>query len=72
MIDPGTVGSPVDVATFVVASITLYRVAESQSDGHAVTTAIAERVEEIDDDRVRAVLDVDRRDSEQFLLNDKQ
>jgi len=67
MIGPGVVGSPTDVATLVVASVTLWRVMQSQNDGHAVTAAMAESLEEIDAARVRADLGVDRRDSEQYL-----
>lgn len=69
MIDPGVVGSPTDVATLVVATVTLWRLMQSQGDGHAVAAALAERVDGIDGARVRADLEVDRRDSDQYLVN---
>jgi len=69
-IGPGVVGSPTDVATLVIASVTLYRVIQSQTTGHAATAALAREVEGVDDARVRADLEVDDRDSEQYLIAD--
>ena len=67
MIDVGAVGSPVDVATLVVAVVTLVRVMSSQADGHAVTAAIAQEVDGVDADRVRADLEVEAREISQYL-----
>jgi len=70
VIDPGVVGSPIDVVTLVTALVTLHRVRESQDDGHAVTTALARMVEGVDDDRVAADLDAAGSDVEQYLRDD--
>lgn len=71
MIAPGVVGSPIDAATLIVSLVVLYRLRESQGDGHAVTTAIARVVERVDDDRVAADLEVtDDHEVEQYLVAD--
>lgn len=70
MFGAGAVGSPVDVATFAAVMATLYRVTKSQSAGHAATTALAEQVDGVAEDRVRADLDVEERHSDAYLLAD--
>ena len=70
MIGAGAVGSPIDVATFCAVIALLYRVTKSQMVGHAATTAVAEEVDGVDEDRVRADLDVEERHSDQYLVAD--
>lgn len=70
MIDPGLVGSPIDVVTFVTALVTLKRVRESQDDGHAVTIALCECIPGVDEDRARADLEVGEADVDQYLVAD--
>jgi len=56
-----------DVATFLVSLVVLYRLRESQGDGHAATAAIARVVDRVDDDRVVADLEVEARELHQYL-----
>lgn len=72
MIAPGVVGSPIDAATLIVSLVVLYRLRESQGDGHAATAAIARVVERVDDDRVVADLEVEPREVEQYLFDDTE
>jgi len=70
LVDIGAVGSIVDVATLVVSLSVLWRLREQQTAGHAATVAVAEKVDGVDDDHIRADLEVDQRDSRQYLATD--
>lgn len=69
MIGPGVVGSYVDIATLLVVLVHSLRVQSSQGDGHAVAVAIAKRVDGVAEDRVRADLEVEPRESAQYLVD---
>jgi len=71
MIAPGAVGSPIDAATLIVSLVVLYRLRESQGDGHAVVAAIARVADRVDDDRVVADLEVEPREVEQYLVGEE-
>jgi hypothetical protein len=60
MIDVGAVGSPVDVATFVgVMLLVVYRLKPKVETQSAAIVALAERRDDVDDDRLRDELEVD-------------
>ena len=60
MIDVGWLGSPVDVATFlVVLAELMYRIRPRVETVAAAVVALAERRDDVDDDRLRDDLDVD-------------
>jgi len=60
MIDPGAVGSPTDVATFVMVGLLLVaRLRPRQSTIAAAVVALAEGRTDVDADRLRDELDVD-------------
>jgi len=62
MIDVGWLGSPVDVATFIVVLATLvYQIRPRVETVAAAVVALAERRDDVDDDRLRDDLDVDDR-----------
>jgi len=63
VIDPGTVGSPTDVATLLVSLVVLVRLRADQGDGHAAIVAIAEHVPGVDAAHIRGDLDVPERES---------
>lgn len=63
MIDVGWLGSPVDVATFVVVLAELmFRLRPRVETVAAGVVALAERRDDVDDDRLRDELDVDDRE----------
>lgn len=60
MIDPGAVGSYTDLATFVMVTfLVLARLRPRQSTIAAGLVAVAERRDDVDDDRLRDELGVD-------------
>ncbi|GAB3315283.1 hypothetical protein [Haloplanus salinarum] len=60
MIDVGWLGSPVDVATFVVVlAMLVFRLRPRVETVAAAVVALAERRDDVDDDRLRDDLDVD-------------
>lgn len=63
MIDVGWLGSPVDVGTFVLVSILfVYRMKPRVALLAAAVVALAERRDDVDDDRLQDDLDVDDRE----------
>lgn len=65
MIDVGWLGSPVDVGTFVLVSILfVYRMKPRVALLAAAVVALAERRDDVDDDRLQEELDVDNREVE--------
>jgi hypothetical protein len=59
-IDPGWLGSPVDVATFVVVvTLFAYELRPRVRTLAAAVVALARRTDDVDDDRLVAELDVD-------------
>jgi hypothetical protein len=63
LIDVGWLGSPVDVATFVVVlAMLVFRLRPRVETVAAAVVALAERRDDVDDDRLRADLEVDDRD----------
>ncbi|WP_251329575.1 hypothetical protein [Haloplanus pelagicus] len=63
MIDVGWLGSPVDVATFIVVlAMLMFRLRPRVETIAAAVVALAERRDDVDDDRLRSDLDVDDRD----------
>jgi hypothetical protein len=63
VIDPGAVGSPVDVATLVVVLVlVILRIRPRVETLAAAVVALAERRDDVDDDRLREELDVDDRE----------
>jgi hypothetical protein len=63
LIDVGWLGSPVDVATFlVVLAELMYRIRPRVETVAAAVVALAERRDDVDDDRLRSDLEVDDRD----------
>lgn len=61
--DVGAIGSPVDVATFVVVVLTYIHEIRPRVEKVAVAVvALAERSPHVDDDRLAAELEVDDRD----------
>jgi hypothetical protein len=67
MIDVGWLGSPIDVATFVVVLVALvYDVRPDVANIAAATVALAKEEDGVDGDRVAADLDVDDRDVAQY------
>jgi len=62
MIDVGWLGSPVDVGTFVMVTVLfVYRMKPRVAMLAAAVVALAERRDDVDDDRLRHELDVDER-----------
>ena len=62
LIDVGWLGSPVDVATFVVVlAMLVFRLRPRVETVAAAVVALAERRDDVDDDRLRDDLDVDDR-----------
>jgi len=62
MIDVGWLGSPVDVATFVVVlAMLVFRLRPRVETVAAAVVALAECRDDVDDDRLRDDLDVDDR-----------
>lgn len=62
VLDVGWLGSPTDVATFVVVLAELmYRLRPRIETTAAAVVALAERRDDVDDDRLRDDLDVDDR-----------
>jgi hypothetical protein len=62
MIDVGWLGSPVDVGTFLLVSILfVYRMRPKVAMLAAAVVALAERRDDVDDDRLQDELDVDDR-----------
>lgn len=65
LIDVGWLGSPVDVATFVVVvTMFVYRYRPRLETVAAAVVALAEQRNDVDDDRLQSELEVDRRDVE--------
>lgn len=65
IVDPGAVGSPVDVATLVVVLVLMIlRIRPRVETLAAAVVALAERRDDVDDDRLREELDVDDREVE--------
>jgi hypothetical protein len=63
LIDVGWLGSPVDVATFVVVlAMLVFRLRPRVETVAAAVVALAERRDDVDDDRLRSDLEVDDRD----------
>lgn len=63
LIDVGWLGSPVDVATFVVVlAMLVFRFRPRIETVAAAVVALAERRDDVDDDRLRSDLEVDDRD----------
>jgi hypothetical protein len=61
--DLGAVGSPVDFATFVaVLALLVYRVRPRVATIAAAVVALAERRDDVDDDRLQDELEVDDRE----------
>jgi len=62
LIDVGWLGSPVDVATFIVVlAMLVFRLRPRVETVAAAVVALAERRDDVDDDRLRDDLDVDDR-----------
>jgi hypothetical protein len=62
-IDPGWLGSPVDVATFfVVVTLFAYELRPRVRTLAAAVVALARRTDDVDDDRLVAELDVDEKE----------
>lgn len=62
-IDPGWLGSPVDVATFLVVVVMFaYDLRPRVRTLAAAVVALARRTDDVDDDRLVAELDVDDRE----------
>jgi len=63
MIDVGWLGSPIDVATFIVATVVLVYEVRPDVDALAAAVVALARVEDnVDGDRVQSDLDVEDRD----------
>lgn len=64
-IDPGWLGSPVDVATFLlVTTLFLYELRPAQETIAAAVVALAKRERHVDHDRLQSELEVEDRDVE--------
>jgi hypothetical protein len=64
-IDPGWLGSPVDVATFLVVVVMFaYELRPRQQTLSAAVVALARREETVDDTQLQSELEVDDRDVE--------
>lgn len=62
-LDVGLIGSPVDVATFMLVLVTfVYEVSPRQDTLAAAVVALAEEHRAVDDERLRSELEVDERD----------
>jgi hypothetical protein len=65
IVDPGAVGSPVDVATLVVVLVlVILRIRPRVETLAAAVVALAERRDDVDDDRLRDELEVDDKEVE--------
>ncbi|QCC47443.1 hypothetical protein [Halobellus limi] len=64
-VDVGWLGSPVDVGTFlIVLAMLVFRLRPRVATIAAAVVALAERRDDVDDDRLRSELEVDSRDVE--------
>jgi hypothetical protein len=64
-VDVGWLGSPVDVGTFIIVlAMLVFRLRPRVETIAAAVVALAERRDDVDDDRLQSELEVDRRDVE--------
>lgn len=65
LIDVGWLGSPVDVGTFIIVlAMLVFRLRPRVKTIAAAVVALAERRDDVDDDRLQSELDVEQRDVE--------